>query len=454
MSRILVLAAALLVAPTLLAAPAARVEFAIGDVVATDTQGKLRLLTKGAQIAQGDTVSTNDGRAQLRFSDGAYVSLQPASQFRVDDYRFEGKADGSERGFFSLLSGGMRTITGLVGRTNKRNYQVSTAVATIGIRGTEYTLSYGGSVSGSVGEGEIVVCNGAGCINVTNGESYYVPDAQTRAVLTGKKSDLPPPQREAPPPQLTQGDECLAATCAPTAPFVGEQKLALAHAVNLGGGGVARMITSGSGLIGLVPLDVVAFDAGGYLVSVNNGKDPLTPLPALGSGYRPPAFGNDGLIAWGVALDQSGQYFHYATGLPAVYGDLATLRLSQPVATLNLIGASPPIALSTAGEQIGRITGGKLEARFVENTVNVRLDMEILGSSLSASGNALRIGSGAATDTITFGGSDVSCTGATCGGEMTGFIGADALRAGLAYKLYVDTGREAPTVVGTAAFAR
>ena len=453
MLRVVVAAAALLAPPALLAAPAARVDFVIGDVVATDAQGKSRRLAKGAEIVQGDTVSTNGGRAQLRFSDGAYVSLQPASQFRIDEYRFAGKTDGSERGFFSLLSGGMRTITGLVGRTNKRSYQVSTAVATIGIRGTEYTVSYGGSVSGSVGEGEIVVCNGAGCINVTNGESYYVANAETRAVLTGKKSDLPPPQPEAPPPLLTQADECSAATCTPTPPFVGQQQLALAHAVNLGGGGTTRIITNGSGLVGLVPLDTVTFDDSGKLVAVNNGRDPLVPVLALDSGANPPAFGNDGLIAWGVALDQFGQYFHYASGLPAVYGDLATLRTSQPIATLDLLGASPPIALTAGGEQVGRVTGGKLEARFLESTVNVRLDMEILGTPLSASGNALRIGSGAATDTMTFGGSDVSCTGAICGGEMTGFIGADALRAGLAYKLNVDTGRDTVDVLGSAAFA-
>jgi hypothetical protein len=155
-----------------------------------------------------------------------------------------------------------------------------------------------------------------------------------------------------------------------------------------------------------------------------------------------------------VALDQFGQYFHYATGLPAVYGDLASLQISQPIATLDLIGASPPIAITAGGAQVGQVTGGKLEARFVESIVNVRLDMEILGTPVSTAGNALRIGGGAATDTMIFGGSDVSCTGATCTGEMTGFIGANALRAGLAYKLNVNSERDALSVLGTAAFAQ
>src|SRR4249920_3649761 len=141
-------------------APAAQVDFAVGNVTAVGANGQSRNLGKGAQIEQGDTVNTNGGRAQLRFTDGAYVSLQPESQFRIDQYRYDGKQDGNEKGFFSLLKGGLRTITGLVGRTNKANYQVQTSVATIGIRGTEYTIEYGHSVIGTVGEGQIEVCNG------------------------------------------------------------------------------------------------------------------------------------------------------------------------------------------------------------------------------------------------------------------------------------------------------
>ena len=58
-------------------APAAQVDFAVGNVTATGPGGQSRALGKGAQIEQGDTVNTNGGRVQLRFTDGAYVSLQP-----------------------------------------------------------------------------------------------------------------------------------------------------------------------------------------------------------------------------------------------------------------------------------------------------------------------------------------------------------------------------------------
>jgi hypothetical protein len=181
---------------TALAANAGRVDFAVGDVRALAADGRSRPLTKGATFDSGDTIETGDGRAQLRFTDGAQVSLQPGSQFRIDDYRFAGKADGSEKGVFSLLKGGLRTITGWVGRTNRDNYKVTTAVATIGIRGTEYSLNYGNSITVTTGEGIIEICNAAGCLIHNSGETAYVADGNTQPTMTDKKADVPPPPPE------------------------------------------------------------------------------------------------------------------------------------------------------------------------------------------------------------------------------------------------------------------
>jgi hypothetical protein len=46
-----------------LAAPAARVEFAIGDVQIVAPGGQARAAQKGAEVNAGETVSTNVGRA-------------------------------------------------------------------------------------------------------------------------------------------------------------------------------------------------------------------------------------------------------------------------------------------------------------------------------------------------------------------------------------------------------
>ena len=170
----------------------ARVDFSIGDVTSTPPSGTTRSLPKGAQVNVGELINTNSGRAQLRFTDGAFMSLQPRTEFRVDNYKFDGKNDGSERGFFSLLSGGIRVITGLVGRGNHENYQLNTATGVLGVRGTEYSVSYGNSISVTVGAGAIEFCNAGGCVSGTSGQTLYIADANTKPVIVDTKTDLPP----------------------------------------------------------------------------------------------------------------------------------------------------------------------------------------------------------------------------------------------------------------------
>jgi len=156
-------------------ASAGKVNFAFGEVTATSVSGESRKLTKDGVINSGDTIETGkNGIAQLRFTDGAYVSLQKNSTFRVDEYNYNGKTDGQEKGFFSLLKGGFRTITGLIGKGQRDRYQVRTAVATIGIRGTEYIAELGNSITITVTEGGIEICNNAGCNILREGETGYI----------------------------------------------------------------------------------------------------------------------------------------------------------------------------------------------------------------------------------------------------------------------------------------
>ena len=137
---------------------AAKIDFAIGDVAAVQADGTRRPLARGAEVNAGETVDTGSGRTQLRFTDGGMVSLQPRTQFRIDAYEFKGQPDGGEKGFFSLLKGAMRTITGAIGKADRKAYRLDTAVATIGIRGTEYAVAYGNSITVTTNSGLVEVC--------------------------------------------------------------------------------------------------------------------------------------------------------------------------------------------------------------------------------------------------------------------------------------------------------
>jgi len=178
----------------LLAAAAATVEFVWGTAYAVSISGEKRELEKGSGIDVGDTVVSETARVQLRFTDGGFVSLAPRSEFRVNAYSYSGKPDGSERVAMELMKGGLRTISGLIGKAIQSAYEMKTKVATIGIRGTEYTVVYGESVSGTVSAGAVAVCNAGGCLDVTHGQSYYVKDENTKPIFISKAALLSPPQ--------------------------------------------------------------------------------------------------------------------------------------------------------------------------------------------------------------------------------------------------------------------
>ena len=111
------------------AARAAKVVYAFGDVTATRADGTPRALARGDYIGPGDTVKTGRGRTQLRFTDGGYAAMQPNTEYQIEDYHYAGKIDGQEKSFLNLVRGSVRLVTGFIGRSNKQNFRLRTAVA-------------------------------------------------------------------------------------------------------------------------------------------------------------------------------------------------------------------------------------------------------------------------------------------------------------------------------------
>lgn len=406
-------------------AGAANVDFAVGDVKALAADGRSRPLAKGAEVNAGETIDTGSGRAQVRFSDGAQVSLQPQTQFRIDNYQFKGQADGSEKGFFSLLKGGMRTITGLIGRGNRQNYQVNTTVATIGIRGTEYSVAYGNSITVTTGEGSIEICNAAGCMILNSGESGYVASGNTAPVRTDGKTLLPPAQ-----PTGT-GVE-FAAT--------GETKTAT-------GNPVFGTLPSGSGYAAAF----AGYKSGNFIqgyatgtASFNSGVDLSGFLPASGqvlSGGVVAGALSDGILGWGrwatgtfddTACCAGSSYVlkdvHYVVGQPTPPSD--PVWGSGVTATYSLLGFTFPT--STSGAVGNQPVSASMSVNFATTTVGLSMSVPIGGSTFGFSGST-----SVSAATATFNGSLVGGSG----GSFNGFLaGANASRAGVVYQFDDGTG--------------
>jgi len=114
-----------------------------GPLFAVKGDGSRRVLSTRSVVNAGDMLITEDKTyARVRFSDTSEVTLRPSTQFQIENYAFERAAPEKDNSAFRLLKGAFRTVTGLIGkRGNLDAYKVSTATATIGIRGTVFGVT-------------------------------------------------------------------------------------------------------------------------------------------------------------------------------------------------------------------------------------------------------------------------------------------------------------------------
>lgn len=110
-----------------------------GTVLATTASGDSRELKQGDEIFVEDQIMTAPKSfAVLQFLDGAKVTVKPDSEIVIEDYVYNGNAE--DKATLSLVSGGLRVITGAMAKNNPENYKVKTPVALMGVRGTEFAV--------------------------------------------------------------------------------------------------------------------------------------------------------------------------------------------------------------------------------------------------------------------------------------------------------------------------
>ena len=148
-----------------------------GQNVAVSNQGDERKLKRQSDIYADDLLRTSGkGRLQVRFTDGSRLSLKPNTEFKIAEYHFESDKPKDGKAIYKLLKGGMRTISGQIGKIDKEDYQLDAVVATIGIRGTDFSVDKAGDkVTGSVNSGRInVAAKQGGNRDVAQGKSFQL----------------------------------------------------------------------------------------------------------------------------------------------------------------------------------------------------------------------------------------------------------------------------------------
>lgn len=203
----LLLLALLILSPAAFAEVAGTVTHLSGPLLARKLDGTTKILSQKSEVESGDQlVSEKDTYARVKFTDNSEITLKPNTQLKIDSYLFNLAKPESDNAVFNLLKGGLRALTGLIGkRGNQDSYKLKAPSATIGIRGTDYLadVTPQGSLFVEVLHGIVELRTPFGIQPVTQGQIGFAQDAFTAPVIVPSKPPevpkfQPPPSFNAP----------------------------------------------------------------------------------------------------------------------------------------------------------------------------------------------------------------------------------------------------------------
>lgn len=161
------------------AEPVGSVERVQGSATAS-LAGVERVLAAGAPVNLAETISTGAGaRAAIALDDGTTITLGEKARLVIDAFVYDPAATTTVH---ANVAGAFRYVSGRLAAGATRQASVTTPVATIGVRGTDF---WGGPIDGRFG-----VLLFEGSISVTVGGETVVLDATGRGANFGGNAAL------------------------------------------------------------------------------------------------------------------------------------------------------------------------------------------------------------------------------------------------------------------------
>jgi hypothetical protein len=194
------LAVSLVWSPVAQAAVVGQITHLSGTLSAKRADGTSKLLAVKSDVIEGDTLNTEaETYARVKFADGGEVVLRPGTQLKVESYTYNADKPENDNIVMSMFKGGLRAVTGLIGKRSREKVKYSTETATIGIRGTHFGAllcqndcggvpTTGGSpppngLHVDVTNGAITMSNAAGTVQINAGQFGFVPNPNTAPTI-------------------------------------------------------------------------------------------------------------------------------------------------------------------------------------------------------------------------------------------------------------------------------
>jgi len=120
---------------------AGKIVLVTGKAAALSSDGKTRTLKRGGPFYEGDTIETQrKSFVKLKYTDGGVMLLRPTTKLVVEKYKYP--KTGVGKSVTNLVKGGLRAVTGVIAKRNRDNYKLKTPAATMGVRGTDFTVRF------------------------------------------------------------------------------------------------------------------------------------------------------------------------------------------------------------------------------------------------------------------------------------------------------------------------
>jgi FecR-like protein len=179
-----------------------------GVLTVKHADGSTAVLGVKSSILQGDTLVTEANTyTRMKFVDDGEMVLRPSSQVVVKSYVYDVDHPEKDSVAIQLVNGGLRSVTGLIGKRNHDAVSFETPTGTIGVRGTHFGALFCQNDCGSVptpngntpqnglhvdvAQGAVVLTNPAGQQILQTGQFGYVANLNTQPVVIPPTHGVP-----------------------------------------------------------------------------------------------------------------------------------------------------------------------------------------------------------------------------------------------------------------------
>ncbi|MGA7279871.1 MAG: FecR domain-containing protein, partial [Desulfocapsaceae bacterium] len=168
----------------------------VGKIVAITGNATLKhngetiQLSLDSPVFKGATLKTGpDSHVEVRFIDDTMLSQSEKTEISIDNYVYD-QPDSAPALLLKLGEGTLRSITGKIAEENPESFRLESPLASIGIRGTDFTFIHDPStgsrvVLNQISENHILLVNDQfGNIRYLNDPSTFVAVLEDRPIST------------------------------------------------------------------------------------------------------------------------------------------------------------------------------------------------------------------------------------------------------------------------------